>query len=206
MRPNVFSRMILAALLLSLLMACSGTEITQEEVDESFQGKPVSDILVIVVAKDEEVRRFFEGMYVAQLASIGVEAVSSADAIAVPADFMMKKEDILEAVAQYENDSVIITRLVGLEEKDIHTRGRTAPSGYYQHYGSVYSYVRDPGYSSSKVTIRLETSLYDVKTEKLMWSGQSKTWNKDSERQIIEDVVKRVVADLQKNKLIVPKS
>jgi len=51
----------------------------------------------------------------------------------------------------------------------------------------------------------LETNLYDVKTEKLIWSGQSKTWSKDSKYQIINDVIKVVVDDLQKNKLISPK-
>jgi hypothetical protein len=51
----------------------------------------------------------------------------------------------------------------------------------------------------------LETNLYDVKTEKLIWSGQSETWSKDSKDQIINDVIKAVVNNLQKNKLLAPK-
>jgi hypothetical protein len=51
----------------------------------------------------------------------------------------------------------------------------------------------------------LETNLYDVKTEKLIWSGKSKTWSKDSKDQIINDVIKAVVNNLKKNKLIAPK-
>jgi len=51
----------------------------------------------------------------------------------------------------------------------------------------------------------LETNLYDVKTEKLIWSGQSETFSRDSKDQIIKDVIKAVINDLQKNKLIAPK-
>jgi len=51
----------------------------------------------------------------------------------------------------------------------------------------------------------LETNLYDVKTEELIWSGQSKTWSKDSKYQILNDVIKVVIDELQKNKLISPK-
>jgi len=51
----------------------------------------------------------------------------------------------------------------------------------------------------------LETNLYEVKTEKLIWSGKSDSWSRDSKDNIINDVIKAVINDLQKNKLIAPK-
>ena len=118
-----------------------------------------------------------------------------------------KKETILNAVKKFENDAVIITHLIDKEEKEAFTRGGQAHGGYYGFYHSryTYSYARDPGYSSTSKSVRLETNLYDVKTEKLISSGQSKTWNKDSKNQIINDVIRVVIDDLQKNKLISPK-
>jgi hypothetical protein len=41
------------------------------------------------------------------LKSVGVDAISSEEAIAMPADLQLKKETILAAVKQYENDAVI---------------------------------------------------------------------------------------------------
>jgi len=114
----------------------------------------------------------------------------------------LKKETILNAVDQYESDAVIITHLIGKEEKDVYTRDGSAHRGFYGFYHSRYS---DPGYSSTSTSVRLETNLYDVKTEKLMWSGKSKTWSKDSKDQIINDVIRAVINNLQKNKLIAPK-
>lgn len=187
-----------------LIISCGGTEITQKKVDEAFKGKPVSDILVIAITGNEHNRRSFEKKFVAQLKSVGVDAISSEEAIPMPADLELKKETILTAVNQYENDAVIITHLIGKEEKDVYTRGGSAHGGYYGFYRSRYSYAHDPGYSSTSTTVRLKTNLYDVKTEKLIWSGKSKTWSKGSKDQIINDVIKAVINNLQKNKLIAP--
>jgi len=190
-----------------MIISCAGTELTHKQVNETYKGKPVSDILVIAITGNEDARRSFERKFVAQLKSAGVEAISSEEAIPMPADLELKKEMILSAVNQFRNDAVIITHLIDEEEKEAFTRGDEAHRGYYGFYHSrySYSYARDPGYSSTSINLKLETNLYDVKTEKLIWSGQSKTWNKDSKDQIINDVIKVVIDDLQNNKLISPK-
>jgi hypothetical protein len=185
-----------------LTISCAGTELTQKPVDNAYNGKPVSDIFVIAITGNEHNRRSFEKKFVAQLKSVGVDAVSSEEAIPMPANLELKKETILNAVHRYENDAVIITHLIGKEEKDVYTRGGSAQRGFYGFYHNRYS---DPGYSSTSTTVRLETNLYDVKTEKLIWSGQSETWSKDSKDQIINDVIKSVINNLQKNKLLAPK-
>jgi len=185
-----------------LVISCAGTELTQKQIDEAYTGNPVSDILVIAITGNEHNRRSFEKKFVAQLKSVGVDAVSSEEAIPMPANLELKKEVILSAVNQYKNDAVIITHLIGKEEKDVHTRGGSAHRGFYGFYRSRYS---DPGYSSTTTTVRLETNLYDVKTEKLIWSGKSDTWSKDSKDKIINDVIRAVIKNLQKNKLITPK-
>ncbi|MEE8553500.1 MAG: hypothetical protein V3S72_09385 [Desulfobacterales bacterium] len=188
-----------------LIISCSGTEITHKQVNETYKGKPVSNILVIAITGNEDSRRSFERKFVAHLESIGVEAISSEDVIPMPPNLEMKKETIKNAVNQFENDAVIITHLIDKEEKGAHTRGGHGQSGYFGFYHMWHSYAHDPGYSSTRKTLRLETNLYDVKTEELIWSGQSKTWSKDSKYQIINDVVKVVINDLQNNKLISPK-
>jgi hypothetical protein len=188
-----------------LIISCAGTELTHKQINEAYKGKPVSNILVIGITGNEDSRRFFERKFVAKLKSAGVEAVSSEDAIPMPPDLKLTKEMILNAVNQFKNDAVIITHLIDKEEKEAFTRGGQAYTGYYGFYSSRFSYANDPGYSSTSKTARLETNLYDVKTEQLIWSGQSKTWSKDSKYQIINDVIRVVVDDLQKNKLISPK-
>ncbi len=190
------------------IISCAGTEteLTQNKIDEvAYKGKPVSDILIIAITGNEHNRRSFEKKFVARLKSIGVDAISSEEAIPMPADLELKKETILAAVKQYENDAVIITHLIGKEEEDVYTRGGSGHRGFYGFYSRRHSLARDPGYSSTSTAVRLETNLYEVKTEKLIWSGKSNTLSRDAKDQIINDVIKAVINDLQKNKLIAPK-
>jgi len=187
-----------------LIISCAGTatELTQNQVDDSYKGKPVSDILVIAITGNEHNRRSFEKKFVAQLKSVGVEAISSEAAIPMPPNLELKKETILNAVRQNENDAVIITHLIGKEDKDVYTRSGSAHRGFYGFYHSRH---RDPGYASTSAMVRLETNLYDVKTEKLIWSAKSETWSKESTDEIIIDVINAVINNLQKDKLIAPK-
>ncbi len=187
-----------------LIIACAGTKLTNTQVDESRRGKPVSNILVIGVTykEKEKVRRSFEDRFVTQLRAAGVEAISSGDAISIPADLMLEKDEILKAVHKFNNDAVIITHVVGKESKEVYTPPARSYRGYYGHYGRAYGYAHTTGYSSTNTFYRLATNLYDVKTEKLIWSGKSETLNPDSTKQMIDDVIKVVIKDLQKNNLL----
>ena len=51
-------------------------------------------------------------------------------------------------------------------------------------------------------TILVATNLYDVKTEKRIWSGESETLKAGSADQVIVDVIKLVIKDLQINGLL----
>jgi hypothetical protein len=205
MKKHIFKWYSCLLSLTFLVVACAGTEITQKPVEDAYRGKPASDILVIAITGNEHNRRIFERRFVAQLKSIGVDAIASEKALPMPGDLELTKEMILEAVHQYENDAVIITHLIGKDEKDTYTRADIDRHRFFGFYRSRYRSAHSPGYSSTSTTVRLETNLYDVETEKRMWSGQSKTWSAEATSQIINDVIKSVVNSLQKNKLIAPK-
>ena len=182
-----------------LIISCAGTEISQTQVDDAYKGQPVSNILVIAITGNEHNRRSYENKFVARLKSVGVDAFASEESVPMPPDLQLKKETILNAVDQYQNDAVIITQLIGKEQEDVYTRGGAARLGFF-------SYTRDPGTSSTNTTVRLETNLYDAKTGKLIWSGQSKTMSKESTDKIINEVIKAVINNWQENKLIASKA
>lgn len=184
------------------IIACAGTKLTHTWVDETYHGKPVSDILVIAITHEANNRQSFEDKFVAQLKVSGVEAVSSSDVIPIPADLELKKEEILKVVNKFNNDAVIITHLVGVEEKDSYTPPERDQGDYFGYYGWVFSHTHQPGYSHTNTLVRLATNLYDVKTEKLIWSGQSETLDPKSINKIFDDVIEVLIKDLQKNKLL----
>ncbi|MBU0768135.1 MAG: hypothetical protein KJ687_03455 [Proteobacteria bacterium] len=202
MRARIVKWFVCVVFSSAFIIACAGTKLTHTWLDETYHGKPVSDILVIAVTHKEDKRRSFEDKFVAQLKVSGVEAVSSSDVIPIPADLELKKEAILKAVNKFKNDAVIITHLVGVEEKESYTPPEQDRGGYYDHYGWAYGYTHKPGYYRTHTLVRLATHLYDVKTEKLIWSGESESLDPGSTNQIIEDVIKVLIKDLQKNKLL----
>jgi hypothetical protein len=187
----------LAILYVVLVIACAGTKLPHTWMDEAYRGKPVSNILVIGVTynEKEKVRRSFEDKFVTQLKAAGVEAISSGDAISIPKDLELEKDEVLKAVNKFNNDAVIITHLVGKEEKESYTRPVRLSGGQYGYHGRAHGYIPNTGYSRTDTIVRLVTNLYDVKTEKLIWSGQSETLDMD-------DMIKVVIKDLQKNNLL----
>ena len=187
------------------IISCSGTKLTEKQIDEVYHGKPVSDILVIAITGNEHNRRVYEQKFVKYLTSFGIDAISSEEVISMPPDLKMEKEVILEVVDQYKNDAVIVTHLIDREIEEVYTRGGNGLRGFHGFYSSRYNYAYDPSYSSTSIAFRLETNLYHVKTDKLIWAGESKSWSKDSHGQIIDDVIKSVINTLVKNKLIAPK-
>jgi len=206
MKENVVKKISYFIYIALFTISCSGTELTVKQADDVYHGKPVSDILVIAITGNEHNRRVFEQKFVAHLKSVGVDAISSEEVIPMPPDLEMEIEVILNAVEQYENDAVIITHLIDKEIKDVYTRGDPGGrGGFYGFYSSRYSYAYDPGHSSTSTTLLLETNLYHVKTDKLIWTGESKTWGKGSEDKIIDDVIKAVIHNLHENNLIAPK-
>ena len=184
------------------IAACSGTKITQTNLNPEFKGKPVSNILVIAIADIHKNRVAFENKFVKQLKAAGVNAVSSAATIPMPPDLKLKKEDILEVVKKYNNDAVMVTFLQSVKDKDVHTRDALSLTSFYSFYGFAFGYAGQPNYSSTNTSVFLETRLYDVKTEQLMWTGHSQSLKVESATELIHDVITVVIKKLQKDKLI----
>jgi hypothetical protein len=202
MRPRIVKWVIYVVFSGVFIIACAGTKLTHTWVDETYHGKPVSNILVIAVTHKEDNRQSFEDKFVAQLKVSGVEAISSSNVIPIPADLELKKEEILKVVKKLKNDAVIITHLVGVEEKESYTPPERDKGDYYGHYGWAYGYTHEPGFYRTHTIVRLATHLYDVKTEKLIWSGESESLDPSSTNQIIDDVIEVLIKDLLKNNLL----
>lgn len=184
-----------------LTHSCTSTKITNTWVDETYKGRVFSDFLVIAVTEEEGVRRSFEKKFVDDLKDMGVDATSSADAISIVEGKKLEKEEILKAVQKYQNDAVIITHLEGVKKERVYTPP-TVSYGYYGYYNHVYGYVHSPGYYTTHKYVLLETNLYDVATEKLVWSCQSETWDSGSKREMIDEVIKAVTKDMRTNGLL----
>jgi hypothetical protein len=193
-----------------LLFSCANTKITQSWTDPDNK-KVYKDLLVIGVAESEQNRRIFETQFIQKLRKDGIEAVASYTLLDSTVE--INRNTVTNAIKGLDIDGVIITHLVSDKEESVYRPGTVVNAGGYGGYGGygrgmygynsyVNSYVSTPGYYQSVQTYVLETNLFDVETEKLIWSARSRTFAPDSVDELIVDLVELIVTNLEEKNLI----
>ena len=210
MKPQ--SKLILAAIFTIMLSSCANTKFTKQWIDEDFNEQPYDDILVLVVADKMGNRQDAEDYIVKKLGEAGIDAMQSYDIL--PKTETIDREAVGKAIEGLHLDAVIVMFATGVTEEEyfIPTRrfGVYAGYGYGDaHYGSFYNYyphavnyVYIPGYDNTHYVVALETSLFDLKTGKLVWSGQSNTFAPDSVDDVIHNITELTINELEKKKII----
>ena len=200
--PGIGSVLLAAA----VLIACgTTTKIPNAWRNPAHEGTPYQKAFVIGVGENDTNRRIFEDRFAAALAGKG--GVASPSYGALPHSERLTEAQIRGAIQGGGFDGVIVTRLLGVEEKTeyVPPRTYTVPrhyGGYYGYYGASWDVVHEPGYYQTHTIVRLETNLYDVGSGELVWSGQSETFNPSSLSDIIDSVTKAVAKRLRKESLI----
>lgn len=200
---------LLALLLLSLLAGCATrTRFTQLWHDPNYAGGPLSDILILGVSDNPARRRVFEDTFAQALKESSVNGLASYSVLP-ESDGKPDQKTIDQAIASRRTDAVLVTHLLGVDEKEIYhpPMAYTFPrsyrvGGYYGHYVTIWDYVHQPGYYSQHQYVRLESNLYDSQTGKLIWSAQSETIDPESANALIESLSGEVIADLKEQELI----
>ena len=200
-------RLAIALFTSTFLISCASSKLSRSWTNPQYRGSQYDNLLVIGAAEDDNIRRTFEKKFVETLEAAGIKAVESSSVMAK--DQKIDKEDILAVVKKTGVDGVLLTYLVAVKEKDV-----TSPSVNYSpandyRGGTIPDLSSLPGYGSSgtqyystRVKVRLETNLYDAKTEQKVWSAQSTTLNPKSDTALIDSVIEVFTKDLKKNKLI----
>jgi hypothetical protein len=193
------------AVLALAIVACSGSSarMIPNHIEQAHVGKPIKDVLVIVIIDNQEIRAVFEKHFKDWLEVKGVEAITSVDVLPMDLKTKLEKEAIIAVVDNYENDAILITHLVGMEASEVFSRDR--PQYFFNYYGFYnygLGYVTWPTVYGEKVRFSLETALYDVKTESPIWAGESRLNNPKTTGQAIGQVVDMVIKELENNGLL----
>jgi hypothetical protein len=175
--------------------ACSTpTTIAETWRDPNYSAAPLRKVLILARVRGEANRRSLEDAYAAALSQHGVQAMPSYRV------FQQPNPD-REAVRQYLTsegyDGALVSRFEGTQ-----TATRVVPGsdfGWYYggYWGSDY-------YLETDVTVKVETSLWDPRTGKLIWSAASETENPSSSADAISSLVSKITSSLTNARLIPP--
>ncbi|WP_201315752.1 hypothetical protein [Dyella sp. EPa41] len=184
------SVLLLAA---SALAACSAVTVTNQWKDPSWAGPPVSNILVLGIAKSDTNRRLFEDTVAEQLHAAGVTAEESYAVIPVGGG---SQDQLIELVKKSGAQALLATRVQRVEQKTNAMTSGPAYGRFYAWYGNAWS--MSPELTQYDV-VTLETSVWDLKTEKVIWSttteNVSSTNIPQAARQLASTLIPKLKSD-----------
>ena len=198
-----------------LLCSCAATSVKTTSKSPDSRG-PVGKIAVLAIDHRREVRQGFENRFVSQLASGGAAAVKTFDQLSL-AQIKADKVAAAERFRTSGAEALLIVRLADRsstyrEIRPGHERYAPVTTGY----GSGYDYMgwydyysvgfmdMSPTYGSLKEKVFLETSLYDLNTEKRLWSAVTQTVVTEEMDRVAEmdPLVEKIVAAMRKDGVI----
>lgn len=196
---------VFAAAALIGLAACHSTSVGDTWVAPDVSKLSFKKIVVIAATPDGATRRLAEDTLKARIT--GVECVPSYSLLGTEADLI----DITKIVAALKSvgaDGVVVMRPVSDKDKITVVPGRIYPveyrtfRGYYRRSYALHAYYQEPDEIRTERVVQIETNIYEVAGERLIWSGTSTTTNPGNLQQLVADTADAVRAELVKQKLV----
>jgi hypothetical protein len=206
---------LVTACIAIVCFACTSTKETTGvwKNTEKLAGKSYSKIFIVVMSGNLEARTKVESDLSAAATAKGYANIKSIDVMQpkftdtdLPA-----KEDIIKQVKANNCDAVFVATLLKKEEDVRYTPGSTAYSvmPYYSWQGNFFGYyshwapsVSTPGYYEKSKNYFIQSNLYDVASQEIMWSVQSAVFDPASLQKFSGTYTSELVRSLAKEGLL----
>ena len=177
-------KIIFAFIAISFLVSCTSTEIVSSWKDPAttISANQIDKILFIALVKNETYRRVVEDKLVALSKGKGVASYTF-----VTGSNLSKtdKEAITQRLKADGVDLIVIMRLVDVKDETRYVPGSTMSGyggmpgygGYWGGYGYAAPIYYTPGYYTTDKKYLVETNVYSVDQDKLVWSGTTSSMN-----------------------------
>lgn len=191
--------------LASSTVALAGTKFTStwkapDAVGTSFAGKKVA---ALVITKDDNLRISAEEGIARELAARGTVSVAAYKL--VPREELQDPQKARGWFERAAVEGVVAMRPVSAEKQRTYvpsvwsTPYYTSLWGYYGYgWGAMY----DPGYVREDTVVVIETLIYSVPRDKLLWAGVSETTNPKNAAKFIEDLIDAAAKEMRKQGLV----
>jgi hypothetical protein len=195
------------------LTACSSTRFVDSWKNKEIVAFSPQKLLVIGMTENLTARKIFEEELKEQFITRGINAYESS--VAIDQSFTASKrseeeiESMKEKLLQKGFDAVVITAIVGVDDK------REYNSGYYTFGYNWYRFGRyyyrfqnvyyEPDYFSDYKVYHIETSIFSIKEDEdksLVWVGTFNIVDPVNITSTVNDYVARIIAQLERENLI----
>lgn len=199
---------LVLALMAGLFAASCSTSSQMAEFwrDPDYKPQPVKKVMVVGIGENALRVRTFESTFSKHFSARKLEVALGSNLLPADSTSIGAFKNVVRGSGA---DLVTISRLVGMDTETAYVPGSTYVSGYGGYgygyggyYGASYSVVSSPGYTVQYKIYKVETMVYDIKTEKLIWNGISHTTDPVNFQDGVESMARTVVQSLVENKII----
>jgi len=203
-----YASILIALAGLVVMAGCSTTQFTStwKAPDARLTRlEPGAKVGAMVVHPDVSVERAAEDALAAELTKRGLQGI--------PAYSILGTTDVRDetavraAFAKAGAVAAVVMRGIG-EETEVDYRAPTyytvpAYSGFWGgYYGHSWDTVYEPGYLRTSRIVTVETLVYDLKSNKLVWGGRSRTVDPSKLGSFIQEIVDEAVKEMKKDGVI----
>ena len=199
-----YSRLLpsLIALLLvpGIPLLAGGTRIVQRWVSPEVAKYQFDHVLAICIIKDETTRQLVEDAMAAR-ARKG-NALPSYN-ILHEAD-LRDKEQAKRKILQMGFDGAVIMRPLRVEDRVNYVPGSYPPyyGSFWGYYGWAWPNLYVPDYVYTDKIVQVETTIFSIKDDKLLWTTLSETKNPESARDVVLGIAKEIGKEARKRGLV----
>jgi hypothetical protein len=195
-------RTCLGALVSALLLGgCTSTTLRDTWSAPDVGRLDFEKVLVVAAVKDEATRRSTEDRLVGLIKARGTEAVPSYTLLG---EEQLDQDRVKAKLRESACDGAVVMRLVNKEHEPTWMPGTPVGpvTGFWGHYGTVWGGYYDPGYLTIDTVVSVETNVYSLADEKLVWSGVTETTNPEGAVGMVDEIAAAVVKDMEKKGLV----
>ena len=188
-----------AVLTLSAAIRFTSTFKSMDAGGVNFAGKKVA---ALVISNDDSLRVAGEESLVRELTARGMQAVA-AYRIA-PKEELRGAETAKPWFEKAAVEGVVVIRPVSADTQEAYTPARWVSANYgtlWGYYGYGWSAVFVPGGVQRETKVVVESTIYSVPRNQLIWAAVTETTNPRDLRGFVEELVKRSVEEMQKQGL-----
>ncbi len=186
---------------LLFLIACSPStriEKSWRDPNTTITEGSYQKVLVAALLRNESTRRIVEDQMVQRLNGKGVASYQ----------YYMEKEVTESKIADLEKklaadgfDGALVMRLIEVEKETNYVPGTSMYPTYYGGFGGYYynswNAYANPGYYTTDKIFNVETNIYSLKQNKLIWTGVTSTVNPTKTEKMYNEIADVVVAKMK---------
>ena len=196
---------LLCCLVLAL-SACATTDVESVWKDATRTEK-LNKVFVLAVLKEPAYRDSVEYGIVNILNGDELRAIPTLDSF--PNIDQIDKDKAAKMSQEYGIDGVLIARLVDRKAETVYHGGPSYYDGFYgnryrggwyNYYGAGYNAFNAPGYVTENYISTVETVIYDIATDKVLWSAITET-RENTPSKAIASYLETIGKALQENGL-----